>query len=123
MIDDYEKAYRERLATSKQKCPICGEPVIDMRRYPRYLCFDCVMRAVDHDGRLVSFTDLDTDGGLSMRYQDKASPDVVIESPFSTGFPHVWVDGVECEVRVAHFGGVVIQTTDWREYSSYFTKK
>ena len=123
MIDDYEKAYRERLATSKQKCPICGEPVIDMKRYPRYLCSDCVMRAVDAEGRLVSFTDLDNGDGLSMRYLDKASPGVIFEAPSSTGYPLVWVDGTECEVRVAHFGGVVIQTTDWREYSSYFIKK
>lgn len=123
MIDDYEKAYRERLATSTQKCPLCGKPVIDMKRYPRYLCDDCVMRSVDADGRGVSFEDQDNGDGLTMRFNDKASPDIEFNAPSSTGYPKVWVDGIECEVCVAHFGGVVFQTSDWRKYSSYFIKK
>jgi hypothetical protein len=51
-----------------------------------------------------------------MSYRDKNSPDISTPLPSVTGYPHVWIDGVECEVRVAHFGGVVIQTMDWREF-------
>jgi hypothetical protein len=97
-------------------CPICGKGQMKFRRYPRYLCASCVDRAVDGDGRNVSFTDHDNGDGLTMRYIDKASPDIHTDLPAATGYPHVWVDGVECEVRVAHFGGVVFQTLDWREF-------
>ena len=97
-------------------CPICNKSQMKFQRYPRYLCNDCGRRIVDGDGRSVSFTDHDNGDGLTMYYSDKASPDIHTELPSVTGYPHVWVDGIECEVRVAHFGGVVIQTTDWRDF-------
>lgn len=102
-----------RIQTAVNICPICNKYQRKFQRYPRYLCGNCVSRAKDGDGRLVSFTDHDNGDGLSMRYLDKATPDIHTEMPSVTGYPHVWVDDVECEVRVAHFGGVVIQTLDW----------
>lgn len=97
-------------------CPICGAVGLYMQRYPRYLCHECAERAVDGDGRLVTFEDHDNGDGLTMHYRNKISPSISIELPSVTGYPHVWVDGVECEVRAAHFGGVVMQTLDWPEY-------
>ena len=115
-MDDLEQAYKHRLAASKQKCPICEAPVLEMERYPRYLCPNCADRVVDGDGRGVTFTDHDNGDGLTMRDLDKGSPDIHTELPSVTGYPHVWIDGIECEVRVAHFGGVVIQALDWRDF-------
>lgn len=94
-------------------CPICNRSQSKSQRYPRYLCGECTNRTVDGDGRLVTFTDHDNGDGLTMYYRDKNSPDISTPLPSVTGYPHVWVDDVECEVRAAHFGGVVVQTIDW----------
>lgn len=116
MMDDYEREYKKRLATSQQKCVICEAPVIEMRRYPCYVCGNCETRAVDSEGRQIYFTDEDDGDSLMMHFRDKTIPDVYIHHPSATGFPHAWIDGIEMEVRVAHFGGVVMQTLDWRDF-------
>ena len=121
MSDDMFEEYKRRIAASTQHCPICNDKVLESPRSPRYLCNDCVERAVDVNGRAVGFYDRDSGAGLKLRFKDKtppdrASPDVEINTPSATGYPHIWVEGVECEARVADFDGVVVQTADWRDF-------
>ena len=81
-----------------QECPICHAEVRENPRYPRYLCWTCRKRVTAADGRLIEF--FDVPDGLKARYAD-------------TGEAYhkdmVFVDGIECRAREAHFGGVVIQ--------------
>jgi hypothetical protein len=98
---------------SLQSCPVCDGTVKTIQRYPRYLCRECGGRVVDIAGRKVYFTNLSVNSdALVMHFADSAIPDVVIDDPWTSEFAKVWVDGRECEVRAAHFGGVVIQTAD-----------
>jgi hypothetical protein len=86
--------------SSEQKCPICQVPVPPSPRYPRYVCYDCYIRAVDEEGRSLSFSNVSFSGGFRAIYGDTR------EERDS----HIcYIDGIRCWANEAHMGGIVIQ--------------
>lgn len=102
---------QRRIANSSQRCPICGTQVLESKRYPVYLCDSCVNEATVDDNRRVSFTDEIDGHSLTMRYLDGHLLDVTFNPARGDDYPLVWVRGVQCEVQVAHFGGIVMIPT------------
>jgi hypothetical protein len=93
-----------------QNCPNCDAPVKSFQRYPRYLCRKCAGRTVDAKGRRVWFTNFAFDSGaIVMHFADSVEPEVVIGNPWANELANVWVDELPCEVRAAHYGGIVVQ--------------
>lgn len=84
-----------------QQCPICHTLVADNPRYPKYLCRNCAARAADIDGRPLVLRDVGPQGLYSASYAET-------RAPYDSN--EVYVDGVPCWAREAHFGGIVIQT-------------
>lgn len=105
---DLEAGLRKLLSTSQQRCAICDAVVLESKRYPSYLCDSCVEEAVDKDHNRVSFTDEIDGHSVNMCYVEGHLPNVISNPARGDAYPHVWVRGVECEVRVAHFGGIVM---------------
>ncbi len=85
--------------TEYQVCPICGRSVSGSKRYPRYVCSNCVKRAADIKGQKVVFSNIDFGGGVQGHYVES-------DKPYSD---HVcMIDGVKCFAQEARFGGIVI---------------
>jgi hypothetical protein len=88
------------LARSDQKCPICKVRVTPSPRYPQYVCYDCFLKAVDEEGRSLSFSNVSFSGGFRAIYSDTR------EERDS----HIcYIDGIRCRADEAHMGGIVIQ--------------
>ena len=83
-----------------QACPVCGIPLEQQSRYPRYVCGTCASRAGSADGRPFAFSNEGIDGGYVASFAD-------------TGEPYdshdCWIDGVACHADEARFGGIVIE--------------
>ena len=73
-----------------QACPLCAGQVREDRRYPRYVCRECLKGGVLVDGT-----------GVSLQQMGRTVLEV--SSIKCT------VNGIACEAREAHFGGVVVQ--------------
>jgi transposase-like protein len=84
-----------------QQCPICSSRVPFSERYPRYVCDACYVRAVDEDGRSLSFSNVSLSGGFAAIYRDTHE-----ERHSHT----CYIDNVRCRADEARFGGIVIQT-------------
>jgi hypothetical protein len=84
----------------KQRCPICKEPVEPSSRYPRYVCVVCVASAESKDGQPVEAVNAEAWSGIELCLRDSGQP---IDGD------RLYIQGVECVAREAHFGGVVIQ--------------
>ncbi|MEL6342040.1 MAG: hypothetical protein AAFV53_02835 [Myxococcota bacterium] len=85
-------------------CPLCGATgLLAWARYPRYVCGECVGRAVCEQGRPLTFFNLGVSGGFGAKYADDGSPR-------SSGV--CFIDGRRCIADEARFGGIVVQLTD-----------
>lgn len=85
------------------QCPACGSEQKAIPRYPNYVCRSCAQNPQDEEGRSLSIVNANTEDGLSITYaatkEERASRIVFIR-------------GVRCRAKDAHFGGVVIQPTE-----------
>jgi hypothetical protein len=99
----------EKPALPTHPCPICGTPTVHEDRYPASVCADCQQRASDRDGRRVVGHDEGLSGGLIVFYAESPSgPQTEIAGEvLETG--RCWIDGIECTISEARFGGVVVQ--------------
>jgi len=90
-------------------CPICGEPTPHEDRYPASVCADCQQRASDRDGRRIVGYNEGMGGGLIVFYADSPSgrQTEIAGDVLETG--RCWIDGIECTIQEARFGGVVVQ--------------
>lgn len=93
-------------------CPVCGTPTPHEDRYPRSVCADCRQRTADRDGRLVVGHSEGLSGGLIVFYAESPSgPQTEIAGEvLESG--RCWIDGIECTIEEARFGGVVVQALD-----------
>jgi hypothetical protein len=85
-------------------CPICGAEQPALRRYPDYLCRECVSRASTEDGRRLVLVNTSTAGGFAARYADDQE---LCEEVTLTHV--VYVDGVRCRADEGRLGGIVVQ--------------
>lgn len=87
-------------------CPICGDALEPMLRYPRYVCEPCAARAADPNGRALAFGNVGLSGGFVACYID-------------TGEPYdshaCWIDRIPCHADEHRFGGIVIETLDTKK--------
>ena len=90
-------------------CPICGRPVVHQDRYPAAVCADCASRAADRDGRRVVGYNEGLSGGFIAFYADSPTgrPTEIAGEVVETG--RCWIDGIECTIGEARFGGVVLE--------------
>ncbi len=84
----------------EQRCPICSLPVPVSERYPRYVCGKCFVKAVDENGRSLSFSNVSFSGGFAARYADTRE---------ERDSHECYIDGIKCRADEAHMGGIVIQ--------------
>jgi hypothetical protein len=89
-------------------CPLCTRPTPHSDRYPRSLCAECAGRTTDSAGRRVRGYNTSFAGGFEARYlgPDDAPGEIC---PEVTTSGRCWVDGHECSIGEARFGGVVVQ--------------
>ncbi|MCW2841304.1 MAG: hypothetical protein JWR55_2787 [Aeromicrobium sp.] len=90
-------------------CPICGTPTVHQDRYPASVCAQCQARASDRDGRRIVGYNEGMFGGLIVFYAESpGGPQSEIAGEvLETG--RCWIDGIECTIAEARFGGVVVQ--------------
>lgn len=90
-------------------CPICGTPTAHEERYPAAVCAACQARAADRDGRRVVGYNEGLSGGLIVFYAESPSgpQSEIAGEVLETG--RCWIDGIECSMTEARFGGVVVQ--------------
>ena len=90
-------------------CPICGRPVVHQDRYPAAVCADCASRAADREGRRVVGFNEGLGGGFIAFYADSPTgrPTEIAGEVVETG--RCWIDGIECTIGEARFGGVVVE--------------
>ena len=81
-------------------CPICRSEVRYEERYPNKLCDSCAEKAVDCDGRGVTFFNVSFSGGL-------AAEDTDTGEPYQSNT--CYVDRQRCQADEHRFGGIVLQ--------------
>ncbi len=91
------------MSVEPHPCPVCGRPA--RGRAWQYLsaCRACYRRARCAEGRLVTGYNLSLSGGFESSHLDDRS---VCDQVTTDG--RVWVDGVECRMGEAKFGGVFV---------------
>lgn len=92
-------------------CPICGLPTIGSTRYPRSVCDGCYPKTVDSGGRRIVGHNTSMSGGFEAVYVgvDGASQGIC-QAVTDSG--RCWIEGHECSIGEAHFGGVVVQLAE-----------
>ena len=90
-------------------CPICGRPTVHQDRYPASVCADCASRITDRDGRRIVGYNEGLTGGFIVFYADSPTgrQTEIAGEVLETGC--CWIDGIECTIGEARFGGVVVQ--------------
>jgi len=85
-------------------CPICGQTIPVLVRYPDHICRTCADRAASAEGRPLEFYNETVLGGILAFYADTGKP-------YHPGEVHIpcFVDGVPCVAEEARFGGIVVQ--------------
>lgn len=87
-----------------QYCPICDETVTPSSRYRNYVCEDCTEKAVDSEGRTVTFGNTSLLGhGCQGMYKETGER-------YDSNI--CFIDGIKCKAEEAYFGGVVIQPAE-----------
>jgi hypothetical protein len=73
------------------------------------VCADCQSRAADHDGRRIVGFNEGFGGGLIVYYAQSPTgrQSEIAEDVLATG--RCWIDGIECTIAEARFGGVVVE--------------
>lgn len=96
-------------AGSSHACPICGAMTSHTDRYPSSVCVDCAARAADSTGRVIVGYNEGLSGGLIVFYaeSDRGPQAEIADEVMNTG--RCWIDGIECSIGEARFGGVVIE--------------
>ena len=82
----------------EQKCPICSAAVASSLRYPNKVCSECWGKAVDENGRSLSFG-YSPDAGYCIWYNDT-------KEPRDTGI--CFIDGIRSWAVEDYWGGSIV---------------
>ncbi|WP_205876832.1 hypothetical protein [Mycobacterium camsae] len=93
------------------QCPVCGFPALGRPWQYFSVCDDCFAKTVCSHGRIVTGYNTDFSGGFEAMHVDDHS---VCEEVGRTGL--VWVEGYECLMGEAKFGGVFVGVQPAREF-------
>jgi hypothetical protein len=97
------RAPGEPLREGEHACPVCSAPAHGGPRYPRALCYTCVLEATDARGRALIFSNIDSSGGFQALYADDETPHA----------GHVcFVRGRRMCADERVIGGIVVQPVD-----------
>lgn len=111
MSDDRASAAWPHNAAGTHPCPLCGEPALHLDRYPHAVCLACGSRTVDSAGRRVVGYNTSIFGGFEARFAtDDGTSGEVCDEVTQSG--RCWIDGHECSIGEARFGGVVVQAIE-----------
>lgn len=88
-----------------QPCSLCGSPVPESERYPKYICGSCVSRAVNEAGQPVEFNNTNAGGGFVAI--NKATGEKTEEHA-------CFIDGKPCWASERYLGGIVVQLVEDR---------
>lgn len=88
-------------------CPVCGHPAIGRAWEFVSVCDDCYPKSTCGDGHHVVGHNIGAWGGFQARHADDRS---ICEQVSRTGV--VWVEGRECKMGEAKFGGVFVGVAD-----------
>lgn len=89
-------------------CPLCGLPSIGSLRYPRSVCDTCYPKTVDSTGRRITGHNTSFGGGFEAAYVGPdGKPQGICQEVTDSG--RCWIEGHECTIGEARFGGVVVQ--------------
>ena len=84
------------------KCPICDIMINFSARYPNAVCSSCKNNAVDLNGNVVKFYNIDEFGGIkSVHYENG----IQIERNDYI----CYIVGAQCRAEEGRFGGIIIQ--------------
>jgi ADP-ribosyl-[dinitrogen reductase] hydrolase len=87
-------------------CPACGGKGRHIQRYFGAICRPCEKLVTDADGRPVNVSNEDIWRGVRVKSGDTVLPKDT----------RLFINGIECQAREAHFGGIVIQpVAAWEE--------
>lgn len=81
-------------------CPICGEEVVHLERYPEQVCEKCTKKTADAYGRRLKFFNERLSGGLQAVY---------LENGAEYNRQLCYIDGIKCFVNEHRFGGIVVE--------------
>lgn len=88
------------------RCFICSSNIFNplSSRYPSIACPSCVEKAVDSNGNIVRFENIDELGGfVSMHYDNN-------KNLIRKDEDHIcFINGIACYADEARFGGIVIK--------------
>ncbi|GID95267.1 hypothetical protein Adi01nite_46790 [Amorphoplanes digitatis] len=87
-----------------QQCPICRADLPASERYPDRLCAGCAARAVDTEGRPLTFYNVAFSGGFRAVFTDDGTDADQVSRDHI-----VLVDGIRCWADEHRFGGIVVR--------------
>lgn len=95
-------------------CPTCGGNGRNSQRYFAAICRACEEIVTDGSGQKVDVSNADNWSGVRINGAGKTVPE---ESTLV-------VNGIKCQAREAHFGGIVIQpVAAWQEYERQIAER
>ncbi|KAF2430936.1 hypothetical protein EJ08DRAFT_649266 [Tothia fuscella] len=87
-----------------QDCPTCETSLPKSLRYPKLLCSQCYDKAVDANGRALTFFNAEMSGGFEAHFKDD---DTIAEDVTKSHI--VFVNGKKVWADEARFGGIVLE--------------
>lgn len=93
-------------------CPVCGAPAPHADRYPLSVCPTCAGRTTDSADRPISAFNEGLGGGFIVFFTDSpvGAQGEVCAEVMASGL--CWIDGQQCSISEARFGGVVVQALE-----------
>jgi len=84
-----------------QKCPLCDIEVDENKRYPKYVCNECLDSGIfTKEGKKIKYFNIGLYGGIKNEVDGKITNEVIYKC---------YVKEVECYTVEGRFGGIVIQ--------------
>lgn len=92
-----------------QFCPICGNQVKAIPRYPKYVCDTCAQKTTDAKGRKVSFSSSDIESGDDVLTISEGCYGFYKDTQKKYRSKICYIQGIKCRADLARFGGIVIE--------------
>ena len=98
MSNSVDQLDKSKTIEKIQKCGLCTRKVIEMRRYPHYICEDCISECppTNENNEPIEFFNIDISGG----FRSKANN--------VYGNEHIcYIKNIKCYAEEGRYGGIV----------------